>query len=117
MPDFNELRKMPADRLLTYYNALTAICNKHAKDRDVYFNPNTETDRARWAMFNTQLMEMKPYLDMVFNALKDRVVNDLDNYKGFDPGVEDMQSPAAKKPVAKKPVETRRGRPKKADKK
>ena len=108
MVDYNEIKKMSVDRLMTYYGALSSICNWYAQERDKYFNPMTQSTQEKWKSTNNLLNGIKPYYDVVLNALKDRVVSDLESFKATSE--EDKKSY-----VPKKEVTVRRGRPKKSE--
>jgi hypothetical protein len=95
--DYNEIRKMSVDKLLMYYNALSAISGRYEKERDRYFNSMDIKERNMWVSYNQLLSGVKPYLEIVFNALKDRTMMDLQE-------ISDKKEEVIKPKKPKKPV-------------
>ena len=110
MTDFNNIKKLPLDRLITLYNTLRTICIDCDTMMKPLNNSHNQSDRAMWEKYRTEFQEAKMHLNIVSDALKVSLYGYLEN-----PPVEEK---VEKPKIAKKPVTegaARRGRPKKKE--
>ena len=108
MINYEEIRKMPLDRLLLYHQTLKAICDDYSEKMRPLYNANLTADKIEWKKLNTEYQHAKMYYDTVFSAMQYRAYHGLENYKY----PEKPEKPKAKM-EKKKPMEPRKpGRPK-----
>jgi hypothetical protein len=81
MIQYEKVKEMPLYELITYHGALKNICEHYERGLKPYFNAHDAREQAKWVEINTELQHAKLYYDIVFNALKNKVFNSLDNYE------------------------------------
>lgn len=84
--NYEEIREMPLSELLTYYNALKAICDVHENHMRPLYNSKNRNDVEEWTKTNAELQYAKKYLNVVLDSMKYRAFNGLENYKPFTSG-------------------------------
>ncbi len=80
MLDVKEIEKMPFHELLQYHEALKSICERYERELGPLYNAVLPRDRQRWVELNQGLQEAKKYYNVVFDALKSKTFNNLENY-------------------------------------
>ena len=106
MVQYETIREMSLKELLTYYQALKAICDKHESELRPLYGSNNPKDQIQWVEINNEYQHAKLYFDIVMNALKYKSFHGLDEYKPLSGSDKNKAKDAAvpvKKPIAKKP--------------